>query len=246
MPTTKRTSKTTRVFLIDDHPAVRAAVRDTVESANDLTVCGEASTADEAFRNIETEAPDVVIVDISLTDAHGLDLVQNVEAQYPGVRSIVFSKYNERVYAERAIRAGASGYVMKSEPTDQILAAIRSVIDDELFLSQQMASRLLNKVASGQDSDSSPPTDELTDREMAVFQMLGQGYSMDDIKNRLNLARKTIETYRRRAKEKLGFEKVSDLLQYAVKWTHTQGPGTETTTPPTDPFEEDTSPEKKS
>lgn len=231
MPSQTKTTDDTRVFLVDDHPAVRAAVRDTIEEEDDVTVCGEAPTADEAFREIETLIPDVAIVDISLTDAHGLDLIQNVEAQYPSVKSVVFSKYNEQVYAERAIRAGASGYVMKSEPTEDIVKAIRSVENGDLYLSRSMASRLLNKVAAGRASDSSTPTDELTDREMAVFQMLGQGHSVNEIKNRLNLARKTIETYRRRAKEKLGFETVSELLRYAVKWTHSQGPNQKTVTP---------------
>ena len=238
MSTSTKTNDETTVFLTDDHPAVRAAVRDTIAVEEDVTVCGEAPTADESFRKIEARAPDVAIVDISLTDAHGLDLVQNVEAQHPDVESIVFSKYNERVYAERAIRAGASGYVMKSEPTNHIVKAIRAVEVGELYLSQHMASRLLNKVASGQATDSTSPTDDLTDREMAVFQMLGQGHSVEDIKDRLNLARKTIETYRRRAKEKLGFEKVSGLLQYAVKWTHSQGPGEERTAVPAASSEE--------
>jgi DNA-binding NarL/FixJ family response regulator len=226
------------VFLIDDHPAIRMALRDLIEEEAHVTVCGEASSADVAFREIETLAPDVAIVDISLDDAYGLDLIQNLEAQHPDLQSIAFSKYNERVYAERAIRAGASGYVMKSEPTSQVLEAIRRVDDGELYLSQRMASRLLNKAATGGASDSSPPTDRLSDREMAVFQMLGQGYSVGDIENRLNLARKTVETHRRGAKEKLGFEKVSGLLPYAVKWSHTQGPGRETTSPPTHPSQE--------
>lgn len=221
-------------------------MQDTIEGEDDISVCGEAPTADEAFRKIETLTPDVAIVDISLTDAHGLDLIQNVEAQHPSVESIVFSMYNERVYAERAIRAGALGYVMKSKPTNHLVEAIRRVEDGELYLSQRMASRLLNKVATGQASDPAPPTDALTDREMAVFQMLGQGYSVEDVKNRLNLARKTIETYRRRAKEKLGFEKVSELLEYAVKWTHSQGPGEETTSPPNNPSEGKTSLDKQS
>jgi len=238
MPAPTRTTDVTSVFLIDDHPAVREAVRDIIEAEDDVTVCGEAATSDEAFRQIEGLSPDVAIVDISLTDAHGLDLIQNVAAQYPDVESIVFSKYNERVYAERAIRAGASGYVMKNEPTSHILKAIRSVMNGEVHLSQNMASRLLNKVATGQASDSGLATDVLTDREMAVFQMMGQGRSVDEIKDRLNLSRKTIETYRRRAKEKLGFENVSDLLQYAVRWTHTQGPGQETTPVPTASSEE--------
>ena len=212
-----------RVFLVDDHPAIREAIADTIDQTIDMDICGETSSADEAFHMVEEEKPDVAIVDISLDDGHGLDLVQNIRAQYPDVKMIVFSMYDENVYAERAIRAGASGYLMKSEPTQSMLKAIRRVNDGEVYLSRRMSSRILNKVAMGRSSSPSFPIDDLTDREMAVFQMLGQGYSIKDIQERLNLTRKTIETYRRRAKEKLGFDTVSELLQYAVQWTYGQG-----------------------
>jgi len=211
------------VFLVDDHPAIREALADTIDGTMDMEVCGQASSSDEAFRMIEQLEPDVAIVDISLNDAHGLDLVQNVRAQYPDVKMVVFSMYDENVYAERAIRAGASGYLMKSEPTKNVIEAIRSVDRGEVYLSRRMASRILNKVAMGRSTEPSFAIDELTDREMAVFQMLGQGYSVQDIQERLSLSRKTIETYRRRAKEKLGFDTVSELLQYAVQWTYGQG-----------------------
>ncbi len=212
-----------RIYLVDDHPVIREAIRSTVESTIDMEICGEAGSSDEAFDEIETLQPDVAIVDISLNDAHGLDLVQNVRSQYPEVRMLVFSMYNENVYAERAIRAGATGYLMKSEPTKNIVEAIRSVHDDEVYLSRKMSSRILNKVARGRSSEPRFTIDELTDREMTVFQMLGQGFSVQEIQNRLSLSRKTIETYRRRAKEKLGFDTVSELLQHAVQWTYGQG-----------------------
>ncbi len=227
-----------RVFLVDDHPAIREAVRDTVEDTIDMEICGEADSSDEAFHQIEELNPDVAIVDISLNDAHGLDLVQNVRSQYPDVEMVVFSMYDENVYAERAIRAGASGYLMKSEPTKNIVEAIRSVDDGEVYLSRRMASRILNKVAKGHSSEPSFAIDELTDREMAVFQMLGQGYSVQEIQDRLSLSRKTIETYRRRAKEKLGFDTVSELLQYAVQWTYSQGAQQKSRQAPADTSEE--------
>jgi DNA-binding NarL/FixJ family response regulator len=223
MSSSNRASDHIQVFLVDDHPAIREAVSDTIDGTMDMEICGQASSSDEAFRMIEKLKPDVAIIDISLNDAHGLDLVQNVRAQYPDVKMIVFSMYDENVYAERAIRAGASGYLMKSEPTKSVIEAIRSVHRGEVYLSRRMASRILNKVAMGRSSQPSFAIDELTDREMAVFQMLGQGYSVQDIQDRLSLSRKTIETYRRRAKEKLGFDTVSELLQYAVQWTYGQG-----------------------
>jgi DNA-binding NarL/FixJ family response regulator len=223
MPSNDRSTDHIRVYLVDDHPAIREAIRDTIESTIDMEICGETNSADDAFHDIEEMKPDVAVVDISLNDAHGLDLVQNVRAQYPEVRMVVYSMYDENVYAERAIRAGASGYLMKSEPTKNIIEAVRSAHDGEVYLSRKMSSRILNKVAMGRTSEPSFAIDELTDREMAVFQMLGQGYSVQEIQDRLSLSRKTIETYRRRAKEKLGFDTVSELLQYAVQWTYGQG-----------------------
>ncbi|WP_022835534.1 response regulator transcription factor [Salisaeta longa] len=227
-----RSTDHVRIFVVDDHPAIREAIADLIEGTMDMEIVGEASSSDEAFHLMEKLSPDVAVVDISLDDAHGLDLVQNVRAQLPDVQMIVFSMYDENVYAERAIRAGASGYLMKSEPTRTVLEAIRSVQNGEVYLSRRMASRILNKVAMGRSSEPSFAIDELTDREMAVFQMLGQGYSVQDIQERLNLSRKTIETYRRRAKEKLGFDTVSELLQYSVQWTYSQGTNEQTPKPP--------------
>jgi DNA-binding NarL/FixJ family response regulator len=212
-----------RVMIVDDHPAIRDAIKDTISLKMDMEVVGEADSSYEAFQLIQKFSPDVAIVDISLTDGHGLDLVQNVRIQYPDVVVIVFSMYDESVYAERAIRAGASSYLMKSESTQTVVEAIRTVMRGEIYLSRQMASRILSKVAVGRSSTPGFAIDELTDREMSVFQMLGQGHSVEEITDRLSLSRKTVETYRRRAKEKLGFDTVAELLQYAVQWTHAQG-----------------------
>lgn len=211
-----------RVLVVDDHPAIREALHDTIGQQPDIELTCQASSAEEALRMVEKEKPNVAIVDISLGDAHGLDLVHNIRVQYPDVQVIVFSMYGEDVYAERAIRAGASGYLMKSEPTQRVIEAIRSVIKGEVYLSHRMASRIISKVVRKGGQKHGFAVDEFTDREMAVFQMLGQGDTVDEIADRLSLSRKTVETYRRRAKEKLGFETVSELLQFAVQWTHGQ------------------------
>lgn len=221
--TTASRTDTIRVLVVDDHPAIRNAVRGTIDDKNAMEVCGESSTSEDALRLMAEETPDVAIVDISLDDGHGLDLIQSVKSHHPDVASVVFSKYDENVYAERAIRAGALGYVMKGKPTQNIVDAVQRVHDGELYLSDSMASRLLNMVATSDSPEPASGLDELTDREMAVFQMLGQGYPIQEITDRLCLARKTIETYRRRAKEKLGFDTVSELLRYAVEWTYSQG-----------------------
>ncbi len=221
--TDRRQSDRIRVLVVDDHPAIRDAIKDTISGKMDMEVIGEAESGYEAFRIIEKKDPDVAIVDISLKDGHGLDLVQNIRIQYPEVQVVVFSMYDESVYAERAIRAGAASYLMKSESTQVVVDAIRTVMRGEIYLSREMASRILSKVAVGRSASPGFAIDELTDREMSVFQMLGQGHSVEEITDRLSLSRKTVETYRRRAKEKLGFETVAELLQYAVQWTHAQG-----------------------
>lgn len=208
-----------RVITVDDHPAIREALADTLMDKLDMELCGQASSAQEAFDVVRSTEPDVAVIDISLQDGHGLDLVQNLRAQFPDLQVVVFSMHDEGVYAERAIRAGASGYVMKNESTQLVVEAIRDAAAGEIYLSRRMASRMLSKVATGGASSGVASTlEDLTDREMAVFQMLGDGNSVDDIADQLNLSRKTVETYRRRAKDKLGFDSVTELLQYAIQW----------------------------
>lgn len=209
----------TRVFVVDDHPAIREALTAAIDSKIDMRVIGESATAKKGLRQMERNEPDVAIVDISLEDAHGLDLVEELRSRFPDLRIVVFSMYDESVYAERAIRAGASGYVMKSEPTENVVKAIQAVSEGDVYLSQRMSSRILSKVIRQQDYTFRSATEQLTDREMTVFKKLGEGMSVRDIADELDLSRKTVETYRRRAKEKLGFESVDELLQYAVQWT---------------------------
>ena len=217
----------TSVMVVDDHPAVRDAVALAVAAEPDMTLAGVAGSAAEAFDVLRAGRPDVAVVDISLGDAHGLDLVQSLRAEREDLQVVVFSMYDESVYAERALRAGALGYVRKSEPTSSVTEAIRAAAEGEIYLERRAASRLLTRVALGGEAPiggdgAVSGLADLTDREMAVFQLLGQGRTVDDISDRLNLSRKTVETYRRRTKEKLGLESVSELLQYAIRWTYAQ------------------------
>ena len=226
-----------RVAVVDDHPAVRDAIAQAVAAQPDMDLVGVAGSAAEAFDLLRHATPDVAVVDISLGDAHGLDLVQNLRAEHPALEVVVFSMYDEAVYAERALRAGARGYVRKSEPTTAVTEAIRAAAAGEIYLARRAASRILSRVAFGADRHGGPAAarpgpgsaaaglEELTDREMAVFQLLGQGSPPEEIADRLNLSRKTVETYRRRAKEKLGLESVTELLQFAIRWTYAQGDG---------------------
>lgn len=212
-----------RIYLLDSHPITREGLRLHVESTIDMDVCGESGTAEIASREIEDHKPDVVITELSLPDAHGLTFVQNVHVQCPDVRVLVCSMYHEDIYAERAIRAGAAGYLMKSESPKIILRALRSVSDGDVYLSRRMSTRILAKMSAAGRSTSNFAIDELTDREMTVFRMLGEGVSMVEIQERLSLSRKTVETHRRRAREKLGLDSVAELLQYAVQWAHGEG-----------------------
>ena len=209
------------VFIVDDHPSIRDALRNRISEVMDMDVCGEAGSSEEALRQIEELGPTVVVIDLSLEDGLGLDLIEYLGVRCPDVRPVVFSMYEEKTYAERVLRAGAAGYVMKTESPSTLVKAIRAASNGNVYLSKRMTSRTLGKVADGGGPNF--PIDELTDRELSVVQMIGQGYSIDEITDRLNLALKTIETYRRRAKEKLGFETVSELLQFAVMWTYGQG-----------------------
>ena len=230
MPTPLPPDRPLSIIVVDDHPAVRDAVAHAVDARDGMAVVGEAGSAAEAFEVVRRTAPDVAVVDISLGDAHGLDVVQTLRAERPGLAVVVFSMYDEAVYAERSLRAGAMAYVRKSEPTSAVTDAIRSAAAGDIYLGRRAASRILARVALGgsPSGDGAAPSvglDDLTDREMAVFQLLGQGRAPDDIAAHLNLSRKTVETYRRRAKEKLGLGSVTELLQFSIRWTYAQGAG---------------------
>ena len=211
----------TGVYLVDDHPSIRDVIRARINDVIDMEICGETGSSEEALRQIEEDPPTVAIVDLSLEDSHGLDLIESLHVQYPDVQPIVFSMYDEKAYAKRTLEAGGSGYLMKRESTSTLVEAIRTASKGGVYLSKKMTSQILGNVNS-ESSGPKFPIDELTDRELTVVQMLGQGYSINEITGRLSLARKTIETYRRRAKEKLGYETVSNLLQFAFRWTYAQ------------------------
>jgi DNA-binding NarL/FixJ family response regulator len=218
--TTDNPESHVQVYLVDDHPPIRDAVEGILEDTLDIDLCGHASTAQDARQQVEALSPDVVIVDISLGDEHGLHLVRSLADQQPAVEILVYSMYDESIYAERALRMGASGYLMKTEPPERLVDAIRCVERNDVYLSSEMRNRVLGDV--GGDGSSGPhfAIDELTEREREVFRLVGQGHSVEDIQERLDLTRKTIETYRRRAKEKLGLESIPALVQYAVQWTY--------------------------
>lgn len=211
-------NETLSVVIVDDHPAIREAVRHSADQAMDMAVAAETGDVREGLRLIEKNAPDVAIVDLSLNDGPSFELLRTVQAQHPSTKLLVFSVHDETVYAERALRAGASGYLMKQESMAELLRAVRSIAEGRTYLSPTMTARVLRQMQESGAEEVHFPVDELSDRELEVFRMLGQGLNMETIADRLGLTRKTIETHRRRAKEKLGYDTIDEVVAHAARW----------------------------
>jgi DNA-binding NarL/FixJ family response regulator len=208
------------VFLVDDHPLVREWLTQVIQREDDLTVCGEADDAPEALEKILKIQPDIVIADISLKTSHGVTLVKDIKAQRPNLPVLVLSMHDESLYAERVLRAGAMGYITKQEATKKILHAIRQVLSGHIYVSENMASRMVHKLVAGKPGETASPIERLTDRELEVFQMIGRGLGTRRIAEELHLGIKTVESYRARIKDKLGLEDATQLLQQAIQWVH--------------------------
>lgn len=220
-----RESDRLTIAIVDDHPPIREAIRRGAEERMEMRVVAEASSTEEAFPLITERSPSVAIVDLSLSDGQGFGLIEALQAECPDTDLLVFSVYDETVYAERALRAGASGYLMKAASTAEVLRATRCVAEAGVYLSPEMTTRVLRGVQRGQAEEIRFPIDDLTDRQLQVFQMLGQGLSIETIANRLGLARKTVETHRRQAKEKLGYENIDAVMSHAARWVQAGGRG---------------------
>lgn len=201
-----------RVLIVDDHPVMRDGLKSCIDGSDYFTVCGAASTASEAIELVAQLSPDVAIIDLSLPDRSGLELVKELSSS---VRMLVLSMHDERDYAERVLNRGAHGYIMKGEPTERVLAALREVAEGRKYLSPAMTQRMID-IHSHKDNRSS--MERLTDREMEVFEMIGRGMTTASIAQKLNLATKTIETYRENIKGKLELENATALVRAAVMW----------------------------
>ncbi len=212
-----------KVLVVDDHPIVREGLADLINKEKDIVVCGCAKDIPETIEAIKKLDPDVVTIDISLEGASGLELIKDIKTRFPGLPVLALSMHPESFYAERAVRAGAKGYITKQEATKNVITAIRKVLGGGLYLSETMKEKLLHSLVSDRESDASvSPIDRLTDRELEVFSLLGQGRGTRQIAEQLCLSIKTIETYRSRIKEKLNLSSGSELLQYAFQWTNRQ------------------------
>ncbi|MFO7730540.1 MAG: response regulator transcription factor [Spirochaetia bacterium] len=206
-----------RIVIIDDHPIVRKGFAQLINREADLAVVGEAEDHLTAQTVIAETQPDLALVDLTLKESDGLELIKIINAQYPKVKTMVISLHDERVYAERALRAGAKGYIMKSEATENVMTAIRTVLRGSMYLSDDMQERMLLQFAGNSHKETSP-IDVLSDREFEVFRMIGDGLETREIAKRLTLSVKTIETYKSHLKTKLDLHSSTELIQRAVEW----------------------------
>jgi len=215
----------TKILLVDDHAVVRFGIAQLINRQSDFTVCGEEEDASRALTAIATLKPDLVIADISLKDSSGLELMRNIKAQYPRLPVLVVSAHDETVYAEVAFRAGALGYLMKEEALDKIVTAIRRVLSGAIYVSDTLAARMLQQQIRGQSNVHESPVKSLSDRELEVFQLIGQWKKTREIAEELHLSVKTIEYYREQIKRKLGLESAAELTQHATAWVQRETPG---------------------
>ncbi len=220
-PAVNRKPKT-KVLLVDDHPVLRRGLSQLINQESDMMVCGEAEDAPKAFEAVGQLEPDVVVVDVSLKGSNGIELLKNLKARYPNLPVLVLSMHDESLYAERALRAGGLGYIMKDEAFEQVLVAIRQVLKGDIFLSEKMKSRMLQQVAFGKGKVVNSPIEKLTDRELEVFRLIGQGHGTRQIAEELHLSVRTVEAYREYIKEKLNLKNATELVQHAFHWVHHQ------------------------
>ncbi len=211
----------TAILIVDDHPILRRGLTALIESEPNLSVCGEASSCEEALRAIDETEPDLAIVDLGLRESDGLDLIKKIKTNHPGILTLVLSMHNESVYAERSFKAGARGYVTKQELDDTVLIAIGSLLDGKMHMSSKMERLFAEKYLIGHTVEDGSPLDVLTDRELEVYRLIGRGEGTRQIAERLKLSVKTIESHREHLKAKLTLASGAALVQSAVHWVNT-------------------------
>jgi DNA-binding NarL/FixJ family response regulator len=212
-------SKKHRIYILDDHPLMRKGMVMTLQMELDFEICGQAESAEVALREIPELKPDVAIFDISLPGMNGIELLKHLIPRMPAMKVLIVSRHDEEIYAERAIRAGAKGYLMKLEAGDAIVSAIRQILNGGLYLSQKVGSQIIMKLAMGNTAhQGEDPMSQLSDRELEVYEYLGNGLTTKEIAERLYVSVKTVESYRARIKEKLQISSSNDLIRSAVQW----------------------------
>ncbi|WDP90236.1 MAG: response regulator transcription factor [Desulfobacter sp.] len=207
-----------KIFIVDDHPVFRKGLAQLINEEDDLAVVGEAESVNGAIDLLEKVKPDLAIVDITLKDRSGMDLIEYLREHYPHLPILVISMHDESLYAERVLRAGALGYITKQEMTADVVSAVRQVLWGKRYLSARMVDALLGKMVTGQGGDGEQPVDILSNRELEVFQLIGQGFKRSEIANMLSLSVKTIGTYHESIKKKMNLKSATELMKHAVTW----------------------------
>jgi len=207
-----------RIFIVDDHAMFRDGLRRLIDLEPDLTVCGDARDAETGLKGLGETSPDLVIVDISLDSTSGIDLIKSIKRDHEDVPVLVVSMHSESLYGDRALRAGAMGYVMKSEPATTVVAAIRKVLGGNVHISEKMATLMVSKLVKGEHDQIPSPLETLSDRELEVFRMLGQGKGTREIAQEMNVALPTVSSFKNRIKEKLNFKNSTEMILYALQW----------------------------
>lgn len=215
------TKSKTRIFLVDDHPIVRRGLQLLISLEPDMAVCGDADSAPAALEKILALKPDLVVIDLALAAGSGLDLIKQVRSQNPKLKLLVFSMRDEGVYAERALRAGANGYITKAEGTEKALEAIRAILQGKSFVSEKISAKMVDRIASGGASGQTA-LELLSDRELEVLELIGEGQGSREIAEQLGVSLKTVESHREHIKAKLGLNGASELVRYAINWGRTR------------------------
>ncbi len=214
-----------KIIIVDDHPIVSNGIHELIEREEDMKVCLAVPDAESALKGIAKHSPDLMVVDISLKGAtNGIDLIKGIKKRYPKVKSLVLSMHDENLYAERAIKAGAKGYVMKNDLTDNIIKAIRKIMDGNLYLSENTTSRLLNVLINKENEENKQDIKKLSDREFQVFQLIAKGLKTGDIAKDINISVKTVEAHKLRIRHKLDLKNSTELTKFAIEWKHQNNP----------------------
>jgi len=212
-----------KIVIVDDHPSTREGLSTRIEIEPDLQVCGMAADLDEGMQEIEKHRPDLVIVDVSLRSGNGIELTKQIRKRFESVKVLVWSMYDESLYGDRAMRAGAMGYINKEMATDAIIGAINTVLNGNSFFSPELSSKLFRRMISGEQASNATLVESLSDRELETFRLIGHGYKTKEIAKKLKISPKTVETYRARIKEKLGLHDMSSLAREAAHWVLENG-----------------------
>jgi len=212
-------TKKNRVLVVDDHPVVRQGLALLINREPDLVVCGEAENASTAIQLVTSSQPDILVVDISLDGPDGLDLLKSIRILYPQLPVLILSMHDESIYAERALRAGAQGYIMKQEATEKVLVALRRILSHEIYVSDRISNRMLQRYIGNPSSGRPSSVADLTDRELEVFRLIGDGHSTRQIAESLGISVKTVESYQAHIKDKLSLRTGRELVQHAIQWS---------------------------